>query len=311
MTGNEDNNDSELNRYLQGDSEISKRYAGNKAMLPPNELDRKILGAAASWKTAGKKVEKHRFHRARWALPLSVAAIITLSVTLVLNMPLYSRYPVVNDEDYYNSVPATTESKNVLPEERLEETVIPEQDVAPAAVRRKAASESFAVPELEELSVDMPASAIKKERSAYGAPALQTQSIDETLRKEPKRTPPARIFNRDIGPVERPAAKAEAMQERTDARSMPKLRELSVPDELGLSDQAVPASVSELPKDKQLDGPESWLMKIKSLFKQGENDLARQEWQEFRVMYPEFPEDTIRQILTDKYFSELAGSQNK
>ncbi len=172
MTSNDDKNDSELNRYLQGDSELSRHYAEKRNQLPPEKLDRKILDAAGSH-IASKRHTSRRFHRASWALPLSFAAIITLSVTLVLNMPSYSRYPVVDDADDYLPEPATIAEQKQPPEPEPRPADSPaklrQQDAAPAMIKRETTRESLPGTEEQNISRDVQEESfqsIEVERSA-------------------------------------------------------------------------------------------------------------------------------------------------
>lgn len=71
-------NDKELNDYLQGNSELSRRYQRDKASGPPAHLDKLILDAA--------KNEIKPRHMPRWTVPLSIAAVMVIGVSIVFNI---------------------------------------------------------------------------------------------------------------------------------------------------------------------------------------------------------------------------------
>ncbi|NIN34520.1 MAG: META domain-containing protein [Gammaproteobacteria bacterium] len=71
-------NDKELNDYLQGNSELSQRYQPDKGSGPPAHLDKLILDAA--------KNEIKPPHMPRWTVPLSIAAVMVIGVGIVFNI---------------------------------------------------------------------------------------------------------------------------------------------------------------------------------------------------------------------------------
>jgi len=71
-------NDKELEEYLQGNSELSRRYRDEKGAEPPAHLDKHILDAAREAITSVRKQ--------RWYVPVSIAAVLVIGVSLVLNI---------------------------------------------------------------------------------------------------------------------------------------------------------------------------------------------------------------------------------
>ena len=71
-------NDKEMNDYLQGNSELSQRYQRDKGSGPPVHLDNLILDAA--------KNEIKPRHMPRWTVPLSIAAVMVIGVSIVFNI---------------------------------------------------------------------------------------------------------------------------------------------------------------------------------------------------------------------------------
>ena len=80
MTQHDD--DRELDRYLEGGADASRRYAELGDELPPPELDAKILAEAER----GAKVTPLNARRAPPFKAFAWAAIVVLSFSLVLNI---------------------------------------------------------------------------------------------------------------------------------------------------------------------------------------------------------------------------------
>ncbi len=80
------NRDQELEEYLQGDSELSKRYQQGKELQPPASLDRAILAAAKAAVADERGKRKGwlaRFLDSDWLTPVSSFAMITLMAIAV------------------------------------------------------------------------------------------------------------------------------------------------------------------------------------------------------------------------------------
>lgn len=81
----QDKHEQELQDYLQGDSKLSKTYQLAAKELPPAHLDDVILAAS-------RKAVKSKFYLAfspfasDWHVPVALAAVLTLCVTLVISL---------------------------------------------------------------------------------------------------------------------------------------------------------------------------------------------------------------------------------
>jgi hypothetical protein len=89
------NGEKQLEEYLDGNSELSRRYSKLGEVQPPAELDRAILAEAEQavkvhWLAAGPR---------RWMMPVSVAATLMICVSLVLNI-LREAPSVMETDDY-------------------------------------------------------------------------------------------------------------------------------------------------------------------------------------------------------------------
>ena len=81
----EDKQEQELEAYLQGDSELSKVYKEAAKLEPGTSLDEKIL-AASRREVKAKPRFAHSPFAGDWHVPASLAAVLVLSVGVVITM---------------------------------------------------------------------------------------------------------------------------------------------------------------------------------------------------------------------------------
>lgn len=91
--------DKQFEEYLNGHSELSRRYAKLGNTEPPADLDTAILDEAER----AVKVRPLVAGRRRWMLPVSVAATLMICLSLVLNI-LRETPSVMEAEDYVDVV---------------------------------------------------------------------------------------------------------------------------------------------------------------------------------------------------------------
>lgn len=96
MNSNE-NDDNILNEYLEGNSEISKQYKTSSIKTPSVYIDENILLAAKQSVEQVDNKSRTQKKRSPWVLPVSIAAVITLSVSLVINMQQQTGQFLIND----------------------------------------------------------------------------------------------------------------------------------------------------------------------------------------------------------------------
>ena len=75
-----------LQEYLEGDSELSRLYRRGADEEPGASLDERILAEARRAVSTRRKVAHSPFAR-HWMVPTSLAAVLVLSVSVVLMMP--------------------------------------------------------------------------------------------------------------------------------------------------------------------------------------------------------------------------------
>ena len=109
---NNEINDKELDDYLKGDSGISSAYRASSKQEPSRSLDEKILSAANEALQNDKQESKKHFHKSPWAIPVSIAAMVTLSISLVVTMQQEAGKPLISNSEVemFNSLPTIEET---------------------------------------------------------------------------------------------------------------------------------------------------------------------------------------------------------
>lgn len=108
---------------VAGDTELGRSYRGASTELPAPALDSEILAAA---RRAVQTPPAHRRFAKRWAVPLSVAAVVVLSVGVVLRVTQEGALPETT------SVPAPTATPVAPQEYTAQEKYQPAAPNAPA-----------------------------------------------------------------------------------------------------------------------------------------------------------------------------------
>jgi hypothetical protein len=168
----QDKDGQELKTYLEGKDRISDEYRQGATEQPPGHIDATIL--AASRKAVSSKPKSISFG-SRWHVPLSIAAIVVLSVLLVFNIP--------NDSDPVLFEPARQAPLEVTVEqfgraaERMEMTLDEVQAKQADAVEDEAvfapapAIEMKAMPSSQQLAPEIEATSAVSRDQDVNAPA--------------------------------------------------------------------------------------------------------------------------------------------
>lgn len=141
------------------DDAISRRYRGMAREEPPATIDEAILAASRRAVGAGPR-------RNRWAVPVSLAAVLVLGLGVALRMRVVQ--PGIE-----TSVPATTSSAE-YPVAEPPVAVEPAAPAAPAAVAKDAAKPPprIAAPARKAIKpADLPPEAVTAQAPAAAAPA--------------------------------------------------------------------------------------------------------------------------------------------
>ncbi len=270
MTNN-NQNDKELNDYLDGDSDLSKAYRGQNNVEPSVQLDEKILSAAKKAVSNNRHGEKPRYHKSPWTLPVSIAAMITLSVSLVVTMQQETGQPLISEPEVemFDSAAVIEESAMSVMTSKDDSSVTGEVELKQSNGRR----------------VDAPASA------ALGAAA------DFYRAEEKTETPQARMK----------ALPAKKMMLKEKARSDSEIIEKrQYSDDKIKVIEAGQTGFDEIELDAMTIQSESDELKIiKKLWDAGEFAAAKEAFNKFKTEYPDISEESIKDSLGTNVYDEL------
>jgi hypothetical protein len=175
------------------DARVSGAYRGLGRDEPPAQLDAAILAAAAR-------------RRMRWAVPVSVAAVVVLAVGVTLRVQMEERKgaeDVALSPQVMEAPPATAD--RAVPESRSAAPAAAPAPARPAAKREMQAMEAPAAPPAAALARDRAGVAVGKiskspetpeqwlERIAKLREAGQARAADESLAEFRKRYPDYRM----------------------------------------------------------------------------------------------------------------------
>ena len=246
------------------DKDLSERYRAGASEEPPEQLDASILAAAKrAVASQPRSLGAPRTLR-RWYVPVSLAAVIMLSVIVTLRIE--REQPELAPPE---AAPVGREKvqKPVQQEQpALEQRTVPPAEVALRAAPKSAPAQAVTPPAAPGFAADS-----KARRDAPSPPAAREEiAADSGLA-------------RDAAPA--PQASAEAasgrIAENAIDRSAGARREA----------RAMPAPSSAAPQTalaKRELAPEEWLERIADLRKQGRDKEADEQFAEFRRRFPEF-----------------------
>lgn len=191
----------ELEAFLAGGSELSRRYKESSGEQPPAHVDAAIL-AASRWAVGAdnKRAAKSRIAPAQrrrlvqWSVPLAMAAVVVLAVTLTLTI---ERDPEL-DRIYQRHDAPVAETRDSEKEKEQEK----EQEPAAVAVAPAVSEEKPAL-ETKKIAVSAPRKAIEPQ-----APAEQKSPATTATELAGRATPPpgAVVGDSDAGKVEADAS---------------------------------------------------------------------------------------------------------
>jgi hypothetical protein len=241
---------------------VSRKYRELGAEEPPRALDDAILAAAT--RSARSMRGSARPWSQRWLVPLSLAAVVMLSVTITLQMqreqpgietPLpQAAAPRADKPAAESSSPVAEAQLKLKPEARLRS--------APREAARQAAPSVAAAPPVAPASEPKPfaasqAAATTAARSddSRGAASSVTGELARQIEERTSRDAEAAARAPQVGPIQALAKRAEA-----------------------------PANVQA----QKADTPERELERIAELRGQGRHDEADRALVDFRKRYPDF-----------------------
>lgn len=282
-----DDQDSEFEKYMAGDSSLSDAYAKLPGAEPPAYLDyairdeaHRVAGAAPGRASARARMRAGSSGwRAwqKWTLPLSVAA--TLVIVAMVGLQL----PYITGQAPEPSAPASA------------------PEAAPAAVPPAAAG--LAPPEAGAAIADKkraaPAPSESVSKPQANAAAQQDRVRGNIVRKENKaaaKAPPAAPAPAMREAPAAPAATeaAPATQERAAAPPREPAPAAATTEAAPPAQTAAPAAMLQAPVSP---APGPWLARIRQLKKEGRQEEAKQALAAFSKRYPAYPiPDDLRDL---------------
>ena len=274
---NDKQDDKELDAYLSGETGLSRRYRDVNNDAPSAHLDNKILAAARAAVETRSSPSRPQTRKARWALPLSVAAIVTLSVSVVLTLQqrpgTSTTQELRSDMQEENALPLPTAPQPAARERELKrlQPHVDEPDVL-----------------LEEMGtaadmVEAPAAAnsLETEKSS------QAESVTEPVEKRAGKV----LRKMDI--FAEPASADRIRHAESDSAAM-SLKEVS------------PLRPSQSKTSNLLAGAEKQLLAdINDLLEQGDIERARKRLSQFQRQYPGYSGSAIRELLGEERYRLL------
>jgi hypothetical protein len=287
MSAPEHNDD--LDRFLAQRALLPPALQAHEQSEPPAELDRRILQNARAALEPG--AARQILRRNRWFVPLTLAATVVLSFTIVIRIqqsgdspyaPMSARViePATVRESE-SAPPQKTEQAKLrsIPERVMRrEIAVPELDAADTAVAAESSRATAPLSdEIAGLTKEAPAVAAAAPAAPPApAPVLESRRASEVAERV---APSERAFSARAG------AANDDLQ--PDAASEP-------PPASGAQEGAAVARVAIDPK--------VWLQRILKLRAEGKTVQAEREWQAFRKRYPDY--------VIDRATSEGLGSDS-
>ena len=296
--------DKALEEYLQGGSELSRRYQAGKQAEPPKELDAAILKAARSAVT-----KKTGLRSRNWYVPLSLAAVVVIGVSVVFRMYEYKGQQLLSEPTPFFMLEEKSAS-GVSGENKNNKPAEPAAAIAPAPPAQQLKPEKDYLMRYEEIIMESPIRREAEKKSAEVSRQLEKEkSIQQAQRKQQpgsenvipsmegysNRVIPARGL-----PVEQAHAPAEAAA-LSGAKPEEKYQTATQPVETGqLSDSITAGS--------RVMSETDWLAGIRNLWEAGKKDEAVAGLEQFLKTYPDYPHaEIITQLPGDfdpgKYIS--------
>jgi hypothetical protein len=264
---NNESDDRELNSYLNGNSELSNGYRSSNKQEPASHLDEAILSAAKEAVNVSNNIKqktKAEFHKAPWVKPLSIAAMITLSVSLVVTMQQESGQPLINEFDV-----EILDSASIIKESAISETKLNSEDVS--------------------VTNEIESRQNKVERPGVPAPASLSATADTYRAEEKTEAPKVRI---KVTPAKKMLSKGKPQFEAIEDRVFSE--EQNSPS---ISGGVAFDDTIKLKQDRELSMQEDALLKIKALWEKGEFVKAKKTYEEFTKDYPDVSSESMKEIL--------------
>jgi len=275
-----DNNDKELENYLQGGSMLSRLYRQSTTSGPAPGTNNAILSAAR--KAVSKPSRPVSPFGYRWMIPASLAAVLVLTVSIViLQDSSIEDTSKLKQTEMDQARPAITEglpaSKSKLARKKEQTTAAPTQlakKVQPALTLGDSADSSE------------PASAKSLAKQAGRLALTEEQPAPASAPPSP-----AAVTGKNAAELKVTAREAPAEQLQANAADGKK-RDMR-------QEKTTPETEQQIQPERRLESaapftPEQWLKKIQELVQTNKLAEAEKEYNAFKLAFPDFQIDYKR-----------------
>ena len=289
----------DLQEYLRGGTELSRRYKTAKRQEPPENLDKRIL------KVAGSAIIKRK--KRSWYVPVSVAAVMVIGVSLLFR---------IHEEQWLQSF--SEPEMNGMTNNEMARDISKRRSrngpgslpAAPAADTYHIPGDSGKVPLLREIPEENTASKriLMREQHSMGA----QHPLGETMPLSSESNNLIQDSTESITEVQDKAVTGENVSKETPATDTELSAESGVPASGEYQPEKQPASS---PASMKMQGPtsvsgaplpaEEWLDEISNQWNAGDKEKAIANLQRFLESYPEYSKPELRQYLPEDF--DLSG----
>ncbi len=264
--------------YLQSESSLSRVYKATAKETPPVELDTRILERARQAVRRQARVGRSPFAN-NWKIPVSLAAVLVLTVGLVTFMFEKTDTPLLPETAPAPSLDSALEEEALLIRDKAREA--DDRLRADQPVDEKAAPKAKRSLVIESPAARAPAvEGLTKTRRK----SQKTGEMKQTVPAEPEMTSPQSVDERMRSPG---IGSAATRIESQEVRSKKENESLDSTDEL--------LRLEEVSEVDEMMTPEEWLAKIVTLRAQGKQTEADASLVAFRKRYPDYPLDKLRE----------------
>jgi hypothetical protein len=251
--------DSEVDNYLQGKSDLSRLYADAPQIEPPDHLDAAILAEAHRAVNARPGAKPKR----RWAVPLGLVASLFAVVMIGLQLPYLLREPT------------------------LQQAPVAQMDENVAAPALRAPDEGRRVRAVDKAKSEMTSS---KPAEAYAQPAAPIVVAPAAKRLEMRESAEIQSAGALAKEKESAAVGGGKLNDTLELRA-PAAALMASPPPAQLE-----RALKKDETDEAALRPEDWLTRIRKLRQEGKQEEVKKELAAFKKRYPDYPVPTALEL---------------
>ena len=252
--------DKALKDYLQGGSDLSRRYHAGEAE-PPAHLDAAIIKAARSATT-----KRNGLQTRSWYVPLSLAAVVVIGVSIVFRLYEYQGNQLLSEPERDQLFDSIKSGKEVR-----------QGAAAPPGMVASPPQTTQPVPDKDDVKNETRKGAVLEEQENMPAKKQVPAAALRMLKKEA-------IAPREAGAAMEEKARATGESPASTASEMMEPGQAAALGALGGARYSA----------------STWLADIKQLWEAGKKDEAVAGLKQFLITYPDYPHaDIIKQLPGD------------